>query len=115
MYLATAFFALPGVVIVLCLCAFVFRRHLWRHRVRRGKKRFGFYPTTYALGLAFQMIQTFYAPNMEYTIAEKIKEEAEEDDDGGSDDPAKHLERQLKRIRRGERLDTLTARMRDSD
>jgi amino acid transporter len=108
MHLAMVLFALPGIAIVLIFCAFLFLRVRWKHRKRHGKKRLGFYPTTFALGLAFQLIQIFVAPNMEYTIAEKLKEEAEEDEEGGSDDPAKHLERQLKRIRRGQPVDRLT-------
>jgi len=48
---------------------------------------------------------------MEYTIEEKLKEPAEDDGEGDPDDPARHLERQLRRIRKGERLDTLTTQM----
>jgi hypothetical protein len=68
----------------------------------------GFYPSTYALGIAFQQIQQFVTPSMEYTIEEKLKVDAEDDDEGGPDDPAKHLERQLRRIRTGERIEVLT-------
>jgi branched-subunit amino acid ABC-type transport system permease component len=114
MRLDVALLALPGVVIVLCLCAFVLQRFLWKHP-RRGKKRLQFYPTTYAMGLALQQIQTFVAPNMEYTIEEKVKEGAEEDDEGDPDDPTRHLERQLKQIRRGERLDALTTFVHSTD
>jgi hypothetical protein len=46
-----------------------------------------------------------------YLIAEKLEEPSE--DDGGDDlaDPAIHLERQLRRIRRGEQVERLTIRM----
>lgn len=104
----TAYFGLQGIALLLTLCIVCIQRLLWRRNRRSGSKRRRFYPTNYALGNAFQQLQLFVAPNAEYTIEEKLKEDAEEDDDGGSDDPAKHLERQLKRIRRGERIETLT-------
>jgi hypothetical protein len=98
---------LQGLPIVLALFAFVYRRARWKGVKRRGNRR-GFYPTTFALGIAFQQLQLFVAPNMEYTVAERLKEEAQEDDEGGPDNPRRHLEHQLRRIRRGEQLDRLT-------
>jgi hypothetical protein len=115
MHYAALLFALPGLLLLAIACAFFFQRSRWKRRQRLGKKRFGFYPSTYALGIALQLIQTFVAPNTENAIEEKLKEEAEEDDQGGSLDPAKHLERQLKRIRRGERIDQLTTILREHD
>jgi hypothetical protein len=41
-------------------------------------------------------------------IDEKFEEEADDDDEGDPYDPTKHLNRQLKRIRRGEILERLT-------
>ncbi|HZD51065.1 MAG TPA: hypothetical protein VE178_20160, partial [Silvibacterium sp.] len=107
-------FALQGLPIVLAFFAFIYERAGWKCRKRLGKRR-GFYPTTFALGIAFQQIQLFVAPSMDHTIAEKLKEEAEEDDEGGPDNPARHLDRQLKRIRRGERIDTLTTLLPNRD
>jgi hypothetical protein len=48
-----------------------------------------------------------------YVIVQRLEEEAE--DEGGDDraEPGKHLERQLRRIRRGEEVDRLTTRMRE--
>ena len=105
---------LQGLPIVLALFAFVNQRVRWKSRKRIGKYR-GFYPTTFALGIAFQQLQLFVAPNTEYTIAEQLKEEVERDVDGGPDDPTRHLDRQLRQIRRGERLDTLTTLLTDRD
>lgn len=107
--------ALQGLPVLLAACAFLYQRHRWKRRKRLGKKRFGFYPTNFALGIAFQQIQLFVAPNTDYTIAEKLKEEAEENDEGGPDDPGRHLNRQLRRIRRGERIDTLTTLLPNRD
>jgi hypothetical protein len=112
---ATARFAAQGLGLALVLCIFCIQRFRWKHNQRKGKKKFGFYPTTYALGNAFQQLQLFVKPDVENILAEKLKEDAEEDDEGGTDDPAKHLERQLKRIRRGERIDRLTTILPDGD
>jgi hypothetical protein len=102
--------ALQGLPLLVIACAFVLKRNK-----RSSKKRRGFYPTTFALGIAFQQIQLFVAPNTEHTIAEKLREQAEHDDDGGPDDPARHLDRQLRRIRRGERIDVLTTLLPNRD
>ena len=115
MKFANALFAFPGLCLFVILFAFLLQRSRSRRWPHAGKKRRGFYPSTYALGIGLQMIQTFVAPNMEYNIAERLKEEAEEEDDGDSADSARHLERQLKRIRRGERLGTLTTMLRKDD
>lgn len=104
----TAYFGMQGIALLLVLGIVCIQRFLWRRSQRSGRKRRRFYPTNYALGNAFQQLQLFVAPNTDYTIEEKLKEDAEDDDEGGPDDPAKHLERQLKRIRRGERIETLT-------
>jgi len=49
---------------------------------------------------------------MEYVIAEKLDEEADEDGSGDPDhrtDPVIHLHRQAARIRKGEKVDQITA------
>lgn len=107
--------ALQGLPLLVIACAFLYQRHRSKRSGGPGKKRLGFYPTTFALGIAFQQIQLFVAPNTEHTIAEKLKEEAEEDDDAGPDTPTKHLDRQLRLIRRGERIETLTTLLPNGD
>jgi hypothetical protein len=107
-------FFLQGLPIVLALFAFIYQRARWRRKKRSGKRR-GFYPTAFALGIAFQQIQLFVAPDAKHTIQEMLKEEAEADDDGGPDDPARHLDRQLRRIRRGEQIETLTTLLPDRE
>jgi hypothetical protein len=41
-------------------------------------------------------------------LAEKFDDEADDDDEGDPDHPGKHLHRQLRRIRRGEKVERLT-------
>jgi len=55
------------------------------------------------------------APDAAHAIAERLKEQAEDDDEGGPESPARHLDRQLRRIRRGERLEALRTLLPDRD
>jgi hypothetical protein len=102
------FYAFNALVILACCFAFCARRFLWRRRERLGKRRKGFFPTYTAAGNALQTLQVIAQPRAEYVIEEKFDEEADDDDDGDLCDPTKHLNRQLKRIRRGEILEKLT-------
>jgi hypothetical protein len=59
-----------------------------------------------------QNLQALTRPTVGYVLEEKYDEDAEDDGDGGPKDPTVHLKRQLRRIRRGERLDVLKIRLR---
>jgi hypothetical protein len=97
---------LAGLYLIVGVFTFVFglRRILWRCR-----GRIGFYPSTAQLGNALHQLQTIAEPQVEYVIEEKLDEEAEEHDVAGPLDPIRHLHRQARKIRRGERLNRLTA------
>jgi len=101
---ARGFYVQLGLVVLAFWVVFAFRRYLWRRR--RGKR--GFLPTYTSAGNAFQTLQTMVQPEVEYVLAEKLEEESEEDEEGDLSDPAKHLRRQLRRIRLGKRVDRLT-------
>jgi hypothetical protein len=58
-----------------------------------------------------QQLQVIAEPQVEYVIEEKLEEEMEDEESGGPDDPVRHLHRQAARIRRGETVDRLTARL----
>jgi hypothetical protein len=107
------FFALNGLAILLCCVVFWGRRFLWRRRKRLGKRRLGFFPTFTSAGNALQNLQVIAQPRAQHVIEEKLDDEAEDDDDGEPADPEKHLHRQLRRIRRGERVERLTALRQD--
>jgi len=102
--------------ISLCLWAFLalisfttfFQRLRWKRRVRRGKSNLGFFPSTASLGNALHQLQAIARPQVEYVIAEKLDEEADEDPDNLID-PVFHLHRQAAKIRRGEKVDQITA------
>ena len=95
-----AFFTL--VVII-----FFFQRLCCRIRKLLGKAHLGFYPTATSFGNALQALQVFAEPNVQKIVEEKLDEHAEDDEEPGPDDPTAHLNRQLRKIRRGEPVDDL--------
>jgi hypothetical protein len=112
MNLAAFFVATPYAAVVILLGIFYLKRARWKRRRRAGRKDAGFYPSASSLGNAMHSLQIFTRPTIAYVLEEKYDEDAEDDGDGGPDDPTRHLKRQLKRIRRGETVDTLTVRLR---
>jgi len=48
---------------------------------------------------------------MEFAIEATLREDAEEDDQGDPESPVKLFSRQLRRIRRGARVETLVLRL----
>ncbi len=96
----------------LIACVFYFQRFLWRLRKRAGKHRLGFYPSSASMGNALQTLEIIAQPRLEYVLEEKLDDHEEEDDEAGPKDPTAHLQRQLKRIRNGEEVDSLTVLLR---
>ena len=78
---------------------------------RRASRHSGFSALTFSLGLALQSLETLVNHNVQHVIEERVDEDADEDGQADSDDPAAQLNRQLKRIRRGEAIDRLILRM----
>ena len=77
-------------------------------RKRRGALQSKIYSMCLAAGIGFlQFVQTFYQPNLRNVIVAIEDDVADEDDQGGPDSPHKHLNRQLKKIRRGQHVDRL--------
>ena len=94
-----------GLYGLVCWFALIFT---WQ-RLRRRVTGRGFRPSGAALGNALHQLQRIAEPQMRYVIEEKLDEEKQEEDSGGPDDPVRHLHRQAGRIRRGERVEDLTA------
>jgi len=115
---------MPTTSVVLCALfllfffgatAFFGKRWLYRWGKRRGKSRFGFYPSSAAAGNALQTMQALAQPRTELMVEEKLKEPAEDDEESGGDDPLGHLHRQAQAIREGQRPERLTARIKDEN
>lgn len=70
-------------------------------------------PTSPDLGAALMFLSIAYRPNHAFTAKAQIVEHEDQDDDdqGGPDTPQRHLMRQLRRVRRGEPVDTLVWRL----
>jgi hypothetical protein len=89
----------------------------WRERdhksMRSGQRSRGGTSAAANLGAAFQFLSMAYRPNHAFVAKAQIQqqEDADEDDDGSPETPVKHLNRQLRRIRRGEPVDHLIWRL----
>jgi hypothetical protein len=101
-------------VILGCWCLFCLRRFLWKRRKRHGKANPGFFPTYTSAGNALHTLQAIAEPRVEYVMAEKLDDQADDDGKGEPNDPERHLHRQLRRIRRGEKIGRLTVLKRSS-
>ena len=66
-----------------------------------------------AFGAAFLFLSMAYRPNHAFIAKAQITQRDDEDDDdeGGPDTARKHLLRQLRRIRHGEKVDRLVLRL----
>lgn len=103
--------ASPFLAIVGILAYSQIQRSAWKRERRKGKRALGFCPSSAALGGAFLLFTSFYRPRMEFAIEASEQEKVEEDDEGDPETPEKHLNRQLRRIRRGEPVETLVWRL----
>src|SRR5579864_3420982 len=93
-------------IFTLFTLVFLLQRARYKYRKRRGKRNLGFYPSTAALGITLLGLQTIAQPDLIHALEQRQTEAAEDDDEGDPDDPAGQLNRQLKRIRNGEPVDT---------
>jgi hypothetical protein len=113
-WIGNLFLSAPLVcIVVLVLLAFLQGLRLRfdpRARAQKGIRRTG---AAYALGAAFLCFSIFYHPRLELAVTAQVQQEEqqEEDDNGDRESPLRHLLRQLRRIRRGERVDRLVWRL----
>jgi hypothetical protein len=101
--------AIPYVAISGILVHYAVRRMRYKRAVRRGSIP-GFYPSSAALGAVFLLSTMLFRPRLQYAIEAQQIEQAEDDDEGDQDYPGK-LDKQLKRIRKGEPVETLVFRL----
>jgi hypothetical protein len=110
-FLCSVLSASPFLAIVAILVHYQLRRTAWKRNKRKGKRILGFYPSSAALGAAFALISVFYRPSVDFLIQAEVQEQVQEDDQGDPETPEALLGRQLKRIRRGEKVERLEWRM----
>lgn len=107
----TAALYAPFLAVGLILIYYRYRRAVWQRNRRLGKPNPGFCPSIASMGTAFQHLQVFYRPTMAYVLEAKEDEDVDEDDSGDQETPLAHFHRQLRRIRRGEAVETLVLRL----
>ena len=113
--LIAGFPALALFVVGLSVVLSSLKQLIWRDK-RRSKVRNGirFSARNVALGLAFLPFAILYRPSLAEIAKAEIRqqEDADEDETGDPESPIKHLLRQLRRIRRGEQVKTISLRLR---
>jgi hypothetical protein len=113
LYSAVAALALgsPFLAILGILAYYYLSRVPWRHNRKPGTPRFS--SSSGAAAVALLGLTLFYRPGLHHAVEAQQRqvEDADEDDNGDPDSPKKHLLRQLRRIRRGEHVETLTLRL----
>jgi len=101
----------PFLAFGLILAYYRYRRAVWKRRKRLRRPTPGFCPSIVSMGTAFQHLQVFYRPTMAYVLEAKEDDDADDDDSGDPETPLAHFHRQLRRIRRGEAVETLVLRL----
>jgi hypothetical protein len=111
MYAGYLVFALPYLAIVAILLHNWLRRMWWKRGKDLRRPNPALCSTTAALGAMLLLWQTLYRPSVTHTIEARRRIDVDEDDSGDPEHPDHLLQRQLKRIRRGEPVDRLGVRM----
>jgi hypothetical protein len=101
----------PFAFILFTLVHFSVQRARWKRRRRLGIKNPGFCPSFSTMGPPLETFAALYRPTVQHVIEIRRDEDADEDDNGDPESPAAQLHRQLRRIRRGEQIDTLVLRL----
>ena len=108
-YSAVAALALgsPFLSILAILAYYYLFRVPWRGSRRLGK-RSRFSPSSEGLGTVLLGLTLIYRPRIHYAIE---AQQRQQEDNGDPDTPKRHLFHQLRRIRRGEHVETLSLRL----
>jgi hypothetical protein len=102
---------LPWLAIAFICIHYRVRRAEWQRKKRLGLRDCGFCPSFKAMSLAAQSFEAFYRPSIVLRLEVEQDESAEEDESGEPEPPIAHFNRQLRRIRSGEKIDTLVWRL----
>jgi hypothetical protein len=84
-----------------------------RHRPCGRRRRIGIVASNALIGFAFLPLSIIYRPNLAEVAKAQLRQQEDVDEDGSGDpeSPLTHLFRQLRRIRRGEKLETISLRL----
>lgn len=101
----------PFAFIFFTLIHFSVQRARWKRNRRLGVPNPGFCPSFSTMGVPLESFTALYRPSVRWVMEAKRDEDADEDDNGDPETPAAQLHRQLRRIRRGEHVETLILRL----
>jgi hypothetical protein len=107
--------SLPFFAMLFVAIAVVFSRLkqlLWKPKRSRRRRRFALAVANAAMGLTFLPFAAIYRPSQIEVAKAQIRqqEDADEDENGDPETLLKHLHSQLRRIRRGEKVEILFLR-----
>ncbi|HMG84295.1 MAG TPA: hypothetical protein VK574_01045 [Terracidiphilus sp.] len=102
----------PFLAILLILAYYYLFRVPWGRKRKRAGRRSTFLWSTAGLGTVLLGLTLFYRPRLQFAVEAQHRqvEDVDEDDNGDPDIPSRHLMRQLRRIRRGEEVESLSVR-----
>lgn len=112
--IAHAFPVLGMLFVAIALVLYRVKNTLAGHRhPPRRRRRIGIVASNALIGMAFLPLSIIYRPNLAEVAKAQIRqqEEVDEDQSGDPETPLKHLLRQLRRIRRGEKVERLSLRL----
>jgi hypothetical protein len=100
----------PFLAILVILAYYYIFRVPWGRRRKTDRMRSRFFWPTAGVGTVLLGLTLFYRPRLELAVEAQHRqvEDVDEDDNGDPDTPSRHLQRQLRRIRRGEEVETLS-------
>lgn len=103
----------PFLAILVILAYYYIVRVPLRRRRKTGRSKSRFSLSSPGLETVLLGLTLIYRPRIEYAVEAQHRqvEDADEDDNGDPDTPSRHLQRQLRRIRRGEEVETLSVRL----
>ena len=110
--------AFPIIVILLVTVALVYRTirpsSSNRKNPAKHRRRMSIGACNALIGFAFLPLSIIYRPSLREVAKAQIRqqEDVDEDQSGDPESPLKHLLRQLRRIRRGEVVETISLRLR---
>ena len=110
---AVAFPVFAMLLVAITLIYLRIKTSIATRRDPRRRKRIGIVASHALLGLAFLPLSIIYRPNLREVAKAQVRQQEDVDEDGNGDpeSPLKHLLRQLRRIRRGEKVETLFLRL----
>ena len=107
--LPVAAIALVGIAVFLSRLKML----IWKPKGPRPRRLFARFAANAAIGISFLPSAAIYRPRMIEVAKAQLRqqEDADEDDNGDPETPKRHLLHQLRRIRSGEHVETLSLRL----